>query len=57
MSRGIFADTSSLKEFKEVFCRNNLHCVLLGLSLDQLLINSSIEEIIETYVKLHKSKH
>jgi hypothetical protein len=30
---------------------------LLGLSLDQLLINSSVEEIIETYIKLHQSKH
>ena len=57
MSRGILADTSSLQELKEVFCRYNLHCVLLGLSLDQLLINSSVEEIIETYIKLHQSKH
>jgi hypothetical protein len=46
----ILADTSSLKQFEEIFGSYDFHRILLGLSLYQLFINGSIEEIIETYV-------
>jgi hypothetical protein len=49
----IFADTSALKQLEEVLGSNDFDRILLGLGFYQLLVNGSIEEIIETYVQLH----
>lgn len=55
VGRWVLAHATALKELEKVLGRDDFHRVLLGLGLDQLFINGSIEEIIETYVQLHQS--
>lgn len=57
MGQSLLSDSLFLEEFKEVFGSHDLNCVLFGLSLNQLLVDGSLEEVIERNIKLHKCEH